>query len=187
MRSFSPCVTLLLNEKCLEGSEWLFLSTQCRSALWGSIIIGPPAPDVRSMNNPPGDLKNSQCVAGYGCLGAALTSPVLSATAAGAQQPRLYLPFKFPRISRMLTNVESLEFEWGKGRNDARLAFFFMSFVKKKRLTMRFTFKRLYYMAKEKVHFHVIKRHFWKDMDEWVSNSNRVVWGKSSFESVLAA
>lgn len=54
----------------------------------------------------------------------------------------------------MLTNVESLEFEWGKGWNDAMLTFF-MSFVKKKKkdLTMRLTFKRLYYMAKEKKPF----------------------------------
>lgn len=91
------------------------------------------------MNNPPGDLKNSQCVTVYGCFGAALTSPVLLATAAlGAQQPRLYLPFKFPRISRMLTNVESLEFEWGKGRNDAMLAFFYVVCKKKKKTNNAF-------------------------------------------------
>lgn len=41
---------------------------------------------------------------------------------------------------------------------------------------MRFTFKRLYYMAKEKVHFRVIKRHFEKKwMNEWTTR-NQTEW-----------
>lgn len=88
------------------------------------------------MNNLPGDLNNRRGLTVCGCFGAAFTSPVLLVPAAGAQQPRLYLPFKSPGISRMLTKVESLEFEWGKGRNDAMLAFLTL-FVKIKKRKKR--------------------------------------------------
>lgn len=114
-----PSVTLFLDEKCLEGSKRLFLSAQCRSASCCSIIFGPPAPAVLSMNNPLRDLKNSQCVFVSGGFGGVLTSPVLLVAVTGTKQPHLYLPFKSPGIRRMLAKVESSEFECRKVRKNA--------------------------------------------------------------------
>lgn len=89
------------------------------------------------------------------------TSSVLLVTVTGAQQPRLYLPFKFPGIRRMLTKVESSGFERRKGRNNARIAYGFFFWVFSKQLSVL----QHHFLSKENVHLLEVKQQFLKKLN----------------------